>query len=53
MPTTVHKLLIHSPQIIAHALLSIGQLVEHAQEVRNEDMKRYRETSPESVQESK
>lgn len=43
MPTSVHKLLIHSPQIVAHALLPIGQLSEEAQEVRNKHIKRYRE----------
>ena len=43
MPTSVYKLLIHSPQIVAHALLPIGQLSEEAQEARNKDIKRYRE----------
>lgn len=43
MPTTVHKLLIHGPQIIASALLPIGQLFEKAQESRNKDIKKYRE----------
>jgi len=43
MPTTVHKLLIHGPQIIASALLPIGQLSEEAQESRNKDIKKYRE----------
>lgn len=43
MPTTVHKLLIHGPLIISHALLPIGQLSEDAQEARNKDIKRYRE----------
>lgn len=43
MPTSVHKLLIHGPQIIAHALLPIGQLSEDAQEARNKDIKNIRE----------
>lgn len=43
MPTTVHKLLIHGPQIIQSALLPIGQLSEEAQEARNKDFKKYRE----------
>lgn len=43
MPTSVHKLLIHGPEIIAHALLPIGQLSEDAQESRNKDIKRFRE----------
>jgi hypothetical protein len=41
--TSVHKLLIHGPQIIASALLPIEQLSEDAQEARNKDIKRYRE----------
>jgi len=43
MPTTVHKVLIHGPEIIASALLPIGQLSEEAQEARNKDIKRFRE----------
>lgn len=43
MPTTVHKILIHSPQVIATAILPIGQLSEEAQEARNKDIKRYHE----------
>ncbi|XP_071581303.1 uncharacterized protein [Temnothorax nylanderi] len=42
MPTTVHKLLIHGPQIIASALLPIGQLSEEAREACK-DVKKYRE----------
>lgn len=30
MPTTIHKLLIHGPQIISSALLPIGELSEEA-----------------------
>ena len=43
MSTTVHKLLIHvnSPQVIASALLPIGQLSEEAQEARNKAIKKY------------
>lgn len=43
MPPTVHKYLIHGPEIISSALLPIGQLSEEAQEARNKDFKRYRE----------
>lgn len=43
MPTTVHKILIHAPEIISYASLPIGQLGEEAQEARNKDIKRYRE----------
>lgn len=43
MPPTVHKLLIHGPDVISNALLPIGQLSEEAQEARNKDFKKYRE----------
>lgn len=43
MPTTLHKFLIHGPDVIASALLPIGQLSEEAQEARNKDFKCYRE----------
>lgn len=43
MPTTVHKILIHGPLIIASALLPIGQLSEEAQEARNKDVKKFRD----------
>lgn len=43
LPTTVHKLLMHGPEIVANAILPIGQLTEEAQEARNKDFKRYRE----------
>lgn len=44
MPTTVHKILIHSAQVIESCLLPIGQLSEEAQEARNKDVKKYRES---------
>jgi len=44
MPTTVHKLLIHSPQIIASSLLPIGQMLEDTQESCNKyNIKKFRE----------
>ena len=43
MPPTIHKYLIHGPEIISSALLLIGQLTEEAQEARNKDFKKYRE----------
>lgn len=43
MSPTVHKYLIHGPEIVSAALLPIGQLSEEAQEARNKDFKRYRE----------
>lgn len=44
MSTTVHKILIHSSEIISYAILPIGQLGEEAQEGRNKDIKKYRES---------
>lgn len=41
MPTSVHKILIHGPQIIASALLPIGQLSEDVQEASNKYIKRF------------
>lgn len=43
MPATVHKILIHSTEVIKAALLPIGQLSEEAQEARNKDFRRFRE----------
>lgn len=43
MPISVHKLLIHGPEIIASVLLPIGQLSEDAQKARNKDIKSSRE----------
>lgn len=42
MPTTIHKILLHSPEIISAALLPIGQLSEEAQESVNKEFKRIR-----------
>lgn len=43
MTPTVHKILIHGPEIVNNALLPIGMLSEEAQEARNKDFKTYRE----------
>lgn len=43
MPVTVHKILIHSAEVIKSALLPIGQLSEEAQEARHKDCRRFRE----------
>lgn len=43
IPTTVHKLLIHSPQIVASLLLPIGQMSEEAQESCNKYIKQFRQ----------
>jgi len=42
MPTLVHKLLLHSPEIILHAVLPIGQMSEDAQEACNKFFRIYR-----------
>lgn len=43
MPTSVHKLLIHGPEIIASALLPIGQMSEEAQESCNKFIRKFRQ----------
>nr|CAI5842224.1 unnamed protein product [Callosobruchus analis] len=43
MPVTVHKILVHSADVIKSALLPIGQLSEEAQEAHNKDCRRFRE----------
>lgn len=42
MPTTVHKILIHGPQIIDSLILPIGQMSEEAQESCNKYIKEFR-----------
>lgn len=41
-PTLVHKLLIHGPEIVEHAVLPIGQMSEEAQEACNKYFKIFR-----------
>ena len=43
MPASVHKIL-HGSEISLAALLPIGQLSEEAQEARNKDLKKFRES---------
>lgn len=43
MPATVHKILVHSTEVIKTCILPIGQLSEEAQEARNKDCRRFRE----------
>jgi len=43
MPPTVHKLLIHGPDIIKNFFIPIGQLSEEVQEARHKEFKRFRE----------
>lgn len=44
MPATVHKVLYHGTQIIKTSIIPIGQMSEEAQEARNKDIRRYRES---------
>ncbi|XP_078051617.1 uncharacterized protein LOC144477751, partial [Augochlora pura] len=43
MPTSMHKILIHGPEIIATALLPIGQMSEEAQEATNKYIRKFRQ----------
>lgn len=43
MPPTVHKIFMHSKEVIQHFLIPIGQLSEDAQECRHKEVKYYRE----------
>lgn len=43
MTPTLHKILIHGPQVIEKALLPIGQLSEEAAEARNKYIRQYRQ----------
>lgn len=43
MTPTLHKILIHGPDVIATSILPIGQLSEEAQEASNKVFKRFRE----------
>uniref|UniRef100_A0A8D8U0M9 Uncharacterized protein n=1 Tax=Cacopsylla melanoneura TaxID=428564 RepID=A0A8D8U0M9_9HEMI len=49
MPPTLHRYLIHGLQIIAAVTLPIGQLSEEAQEAKNKDFKRFRDTIPAKI----
>lgn len=42
MSPTVHKILIHGPTVIQHAILPIGQLSEEAAECRHKHFREYR-----------
>lgn len=43
VPWSVHRVLSHGEQTIAHNMLPIGQLTEEAAEARNKDFRRFRE----------
>ena len=38
MPTTVHKILIHLPEVIQKCILPLGQLSEETSEASNKDI---------------
>lgn len=42
MSPTVHKILMHGAQVMAEAILPIGQLSEEATEARNKHIRKYR-----------
>lgn len=44
MPATVHKVLYHGMDIIKTFIIPIGQMSEEAQEARNKEIRRYRES---------
>lgn len=44
MPSSLHRILIHGPQIIKAAPLPIGMFSEEALESRNKDFRKYRES---------
>ena len=42
MSSTIHKFLIHGPEVVNHSLIPIGQLTEEApKEARNKKFKNY------------
>ena len=43
MPVTLHKIQIHSVDVIEKSIVPIGQLSEEAQEARNKDCRKFRE----------
>lgn len=43
LPVTVHKVLVHAPEIINSIALPIGSMSEEAQEAKNKDLRNYRE----------
>lgn len=43
MPSSLHRILIHGPEIIKAVPLPIGMFSEEALESRNKDFRRYRE----------
>jgi len=42
LPPSVHKILVHSPDVISYALVPIGELSEEAAESKNKDIKMFR-----------
>lgn len=44
MSTSVHKILVHGPEIVTHALLPIGQLGEELKKLETKTLKRIENT---------
>ena len=42
MPSTIHKFLIHVPEVVNHSLTPMGQLTDEAQETRKKEFKKFR-----------
>jgi len=42
LPPSLHKVLVHAPDVISYALLPIGELSEEAAESKNKDIKMFR-----------
>lgn len=42
MPVTIHKILMHGPEIIKSFILPVGLYAEDAQETRTKDLRRFR-----------
>jgi len=39
LPPSIHKILVHSPDVINYALVTIGELTEEAAESKDKDIK--------------
>lgn len=44
LPVTVHKVLCHGREIISSSIIPVGQMSEEAQETRNKEIRKYRES---------
>jgi len=42
LPPSIHKILVHAPDVINYALVSIGELSEEAAESKDKDIKMFK-----------